>query len=177
MIRATAVGLGKVIRPEDNDAYDILPSEEWRDSIVAGYKVSNYGRVIQWRKRLVLKQQVRKKYGYKTVTLRGKKYFVHRLVAFAFVPNPENKPQVNHKNGIRFDNNVENLEWCTDLENRQHAEANGIAEGVAGKPVRNWKTGEQYASIRDAARKTGKKEEYIRSCLHGRRSAAGWEFI
>lgn len=169
---------GGVMWPEDNDAYDILPSEEWRDSIVAGYKVSNYGRVMNWKRRTVLKQQVvGKKYGYKAVTLSRKKYFVHRLVAYAFIQNLENKPQVNHKNGLRCDNRVENLEWCTDLENRQHAEANGIAEGVAGKPVRNWKTGEQYMSIRDAARKTGKKEEYISDCLHGRRSAAGWEFI
>lgn len=167
---------GKVILLSDDDAYDCTKQEHWADAIVEGYKVSDYGRVMHWKKRLVLKQTVDHN-GYKNVFLKRKKYRVHRLVALAFIPNPENKPCVNHINGIKINNYVKNLEWVTELENRQHADKTGLAKGVAGKRVRNWKTGMEYESIREAARQTGKDEERIRDCLHGRRSSAGWEFV
>lgn len=76
--------------------------------------------------------------GYYTVNLmhedgRERAYKVHRLVATYFIPNPENKPQVNHINGDKSKNNADNLEWVTEKENVQHAYSTGLAKGKVGE--------------------------------------------
>ena len=81
-------------------------------------------------KSLERKTKGSKSNGYFVVNLnkdkKNKSFRVHRLVASAFIPNPENKPFVNHKNGIKIDNRIENLEWCTPKENTSHAVNAGL---------------------------------------------------
>ena len=69
--------------------------------------------------------------GYLSLQIEGKAYTVHRLVALAFIDNPENKPQVNHIDGVKTNNDVSNLEWVTNSENQLHAWKIGL------QPVRH----------------------------------------
>ena len=92
------------------------------------YQISNFGRVRSLT-RSDYKQQTNWK-GYKIVTLFGdgfrKTIGVHRLVALHFIPNPGQLDQVNHKDGDKKNNRVENLEWCTNRENQRHAVKMGL---------------------------------------------------
>ena len=75
---------------------------------------------------------------------KGKDFLVHRLVAFAFIPEVEGKTSINHKDGNPRNNNVENLEWCNHLENNNHAFDNGLIKTAIPITVTNIKTGETH---------------------------------
>ena len=82
------------------------------------YQISNLGRVKNFKTNKILKQSIAK--GYNRIRIKSKNYLVHRLIAQAFIPNPYNKPQINHIDSNRLNNDINNLEWCTPKENIIH---------------------------------------------------------
>lgn len=93
------------------------------------YLVNYKGQIITKKTRRVLKQSLSKKGNYCTVCLTNKDSLkVHRIVAKTFIPNPENKPEVNHKDGIKTNNWVDNLEWNTAKENLQHKKEHNLGK-------------------------------------------------
>lgn len=101
-----------------------MKNEDWVRIDDTNYAVSSYGRIKNIKYNRILFGYVSLR-GYPQVELminkKRKHYQVHRLVAKAFVPNPDNKPCVNHKNGNTCDNCMNNLEWCSEKENTIHA--------------------------------------------------------
>ena len=94
------------------------------------YKVDENGNVFSVRNNKLLKRMMFPS-GYEYVHLcngkgKTKLFRVHRLVAETFIPNPNNLPEVNHKDGDKLNNNVKNLEWCTNVENMRHSVETGL---------------------------------------------------
>jgi hypothetical protein len=179
-----------------------MQNEIWKDikGYEGYYQISNLGRVKSLAKTIFCKNNRNKKVaeiilkpsisanGYPGVTLctgKYKRFSVHRLVAISFIPNPENKPTVNHINGVKYDNRVENLEWATYIENNRHAFDTGLTVikkgefshryGMYGKLhagskiVLDLNTGVYYESLAEAAKYNNVCQKQLSNFLLGKR--------
>lgn len=148
------------------------------DGIETDYSVSTEGVVRKDTTNYILSQSSQQDYKFVTLLVQGKqkRMRVHRMVAETFLDNPENKPYVNHINGNRGDNNVENLEWTTPSENTQHAVETGLFISGRARPVIQYSLdGMQMAtfeSASEAARQTGGAQSKITMCCRRQRQSA-----
>lgn len=122
------------------------------------YIISNYGRVFSGKSGKYLNRHVGSR-GYLQLSINGITYTVHRLVALTFIPNPEEKPEVNHKDNDRTNPRADNLEWVTHPENMEHAKTSGGFKNCKTRTVKKGKksirklTMEQIQEARELHRK------------------------
>lgn len=118
--------------------------------------------------------------GYLTVSIycqgKLKGYTIHRLVALTFIPNPDNKPQVNHKDGNKLNNHVSNLEWATNDENNKHSWDNNLRPNIR-KPIQQYTLDgsfvAEYISITEGSKQTKIERTNISRCCIGTLRMAG----
>ena len=146
------------------------------------YAVTIDGEVISIKSNKSLRSQDNG-HGYKTVCLcidgKPKTYYVHRLVASAFVENPNDYPEVNHIDEDRGNNRAENLEWCTSKYNKNYGRRAERFGRRRGRPVVCLETGQVFYSSGDAGRNMGIRREDIHACCTGYRnthSAGGYHW-
>lgn len=184
---------------------DTGTGEIWKD--IAGfeghYQVSNFGRIKSCDRILPhkihgtwhIKERILKPHwngagrtNYQVVHLhvgngRMRCVRIHRVVAETFIPNPQNLPQVNHIDGDKKNNFVQNLEWVSSEENVAHSWKTGLCNGIVNakrKPVFNLDTGETFNSIADAERSYGGSIGTISHVLCGTRKTAHgckWAYV
>ena len=186
----------------------ICPKEIWKDikDYEGYYKISNRGRIKRldvidknpkYNGNRIIKGGLRKstvqKNGYKSVMLtkegKSKRFLVHRLVAEAFIPNPDNLSIVNHINGNKTDNYYLNLEWCTYSYNIKHAHNNNLIKSDKAIKTMQEQNKKQvycleqltlYRCLSDINKEFGYSNGYISTCCNGKKESAyglHWYYI
>ena len=167
-----------------------LDPQHWRPAYIFPdeYLVSNQGEVYSIRSKRLLNCRIGKQgYRYYVFSVAGERHTVkaHKLVATAFIPNPDNKPAIDHINGNKLDNREKNLRWATFKENNNNPNTipnyrNGIK--ALNKPVAVYKKGELigiYESRKAAAKIAGVEPQTVSQCINKRRKttqARGYSF-
>ena len=141
-----------------------------------------FGNVFRWTKTNIRTAR-KKENGYLELEILGKHHYIHRLVAEAFIPNPDNLPCINHKDENKENNSVENLEWCDYSYNANYGTRTKRAkEKQFGDRfvVINLDTGEVYKTPKDASRANGIHNDSISRVCKGKSKTAGgyrWRYL
>ena len=164
-------------------------NEIWKDidEFEGLYQVSNLGNVKSLNYRHTGKERILKpltdKYGYLFVTIykngKLKNYKIHRLVAKAFIPNPDGKPEVNHKDENKINNCVDNLEWMTSKENINYGTRNERISKLVLQFTKNGEFVKEWLSMHQIERELGFANSSISECCNEKRKTAYgyiWKF-
>lgn len=143
------------------------------------YIVNRWGSLtLRTKKGKIRAQQLCQSNNYYSCTLVNeqgqKRFYVHRLIALTFIPNPEDKEDVNHKDGDKLNNLLSNLEWCTRSENMVHALDNNLSSNAGAthyraKRVIDTNTGSIYGTIKEAAKGHSIANSTLKAMLSGRK--------
>ena len=155
-------------------------TEEWKDikDYEGLYQISNLGNIKSLIKNKILKPYINKKNGYSYIGLHKNKKIevirIHKLVATHFIPNLNNFPVINHKNGIRNDNRVDNLEWCTQKYNITYSLGKKISQyNINNNFIKEWN------SAMEIERNLKISNSNINKCCQNKRKTAGgyiWKY-
>lgn len=154
----------------------------WKQIIIEGietnYEANRIGEIRNIKTKRNLTQHIQNGYYHITLQInkKSKRISVHRVIALTFLKELEGKNIVNHINGIKTDNRVENLEWVTPQENTQHAWDNGLAVSMVEKSVKQYDINgnfiKEYKSISEAERETGTNQSKIVACCKLQRESS-----